>query len=641
MKTVRILVAATLLPLLFSCTGKENEQPEIPDNGGKEISVVAACPSITENGFKWSADAVAGIAPKDGEPIASSKLSGGQISEDGQNAGFSFKAEEGSYLFFYPYNAESRLNNCRFTVKEDQSQPGIGRVGDILSLVGQQNITVSKETEEYEVKTKLVGAYLRIHIFGIDGESVKSVTVSSENAKIVGSFIAGKAGAILKSDGTESSATVTLETPFAVKKEKSGSDVIYVAVLPENESMNTYKVVTDKTSYTLSSSASVDLTNGKFTDVDIDLGEVLPEDVKLPEHLYLIGDATDAGWDLSKAVEMKREGPAYQVEANLYRKGDGFKFITKKQWDGADKYANGGDNRTFVLNDPNDGNFRVEKDGKYRIVLDFRTSQLSLTFLEEIAETLPEIIYSSPKGTVTTDKMKKLSDGIYTAQVYAGSGEGKNMFRISQGNNHWNSGKVEVIDFRDAETKADAVIYEISGLSQNGNSDPSWVFDTKFEERYYDVTLDTNQGKLTVKPSIGESFWLIGDFTGWSDLWEPDKSIQWKADKSSDGNVTWNVSIPDGKQGTFKFYGDKVITDVWDNVAHVDWKKGEWYQAQEEGTTWWNSSNYGTTMKVNFGRLGNEKNNHEFTKVWQLTEPGEFTIIFNTNDLTLKISKKQ
>ena len=97
MKAVKILMAATLLPLFFSCTEKENEQPEIPDNGGKEISVVAACPSGMENGFKWSVDAVAGIVPKDGETIASSGLSAGRISEDGQNARFTFKAEEGSY----------------------------------------------------------------------------------------------------------------------------------------------------------------------------------------------------------------------------------------------------------------------------------------------------------------------------------------------------------------------------------------------------------------------------------------------------------------------------------------------------------------------------------------------------------------
>ena len=632
-------MAATLLPLLFSCTEKENEQPEIPDNGGKEISVVATCPSVMENGFKWAADGVAGIAPKDGEAIASSGLSGGQISDDGQNAGFSFKAKEGSYLFFYPYNADSRLNKCKFTVKGNQIQPKVGQAGDILSLMGQQDITVSKETEEYKVKTKLVGAYLRIHVFGIDGENVKSVTVSSGNAKIAGSFISGKAGAILKSDGTESSVTVTLETPFAVKKEKITSEGIYVAVLPEKESMNTYKVVTDKTSYTLSSSAAINLANGKFTDVDIDLGIALPENVKLPERLYLIGDATDAGWDLSKAVEMKREGTAYQVEANLYRKGEGFKFITEKRW-GADEYRKGDDAGTFVLNEPKDEKFQVEKDGKYKIALDFRTSQLSLTLLEEIVETLPEIMYSNPEGTATTDKMKKESDGIYTAQVYAGSGEGKNLFRISQGDNHWNSGKNEVIDFRDAETKADALTYELSGLSANGNSDPAWVLDTKFEERYYDVTLDMNLGKITVEPSVGESFWLVGQFTGWSSLWEPDKSIQWKADKSSDGNVTWNVTIPDGSQGMFKFHGDKVVTAVWDNAANVDWIKGEWYQAQEEGAFTWNSETYGTTMKVNFGRLGNESNSHEFTKSWALSEPGDFTIVFNTKDFTLKVSKK-
>jgi len=54
----------------------------------------------------------------------------------------------------------------------------------------------------------------------------------------------------------------------------------------------------------------------------------------LPEELYLVGGATDAGWDETNPIAFKNTGEGtFEVIANLYDTGYGFKFIGGKDWD--------------------------------------------------------------------------------------------------------------------------------------------------------------------------------------------------------------------------------------------------------------------------------------------------------------------
>lgn len=54
----------------------------------------------------------------------------------------------------------------------------------------------------------------------------------------------------------------------------------------------------------------------------------------LPEELYLIGGATDAGWEPVDAIQFNRVGEGkFELVANLKSDGYGFKFISAKNWD--------------------------------------------------------------------------------------------------------------------------------------------------------------------------------------------------------------------------------------------------------------------------------------------------------------------
>lgn len=58
----------------------------------------------------------------------------------------------------------------------------------------------------------------------------------------------------------------------------------------------------------------------------------------VPEELYLIGDVTPGGWDLSKAIKMENQGNGiFYVKAELSDPGnaEGFKFVFNREtWDG-------------------------------------------------------------------------------------------------------------------------------------------------------------------------------------------------------------------------------------------------------------------------------------------------------------------
>ena len=83
-------------------------------------------------------------------------------------------------------------------------------------------------------------------------------------------------------------------------------------------------------------------TAGNYT-ITIDIHK-LTFDIKtnstysVPEELYLIGDVTPGGWDLSKAIKMGNQGNGiFYVEAELSDPGnaEGFKFVFNREtWDG-------------------------------------------------------------------------------------------------------------------------------------------------------------------------------------------------------------------------------------------------------------------------------------------------------------------
>ena len=142
--------------------------------------------------------------------------------------------------------------------------------------------------------------------------------------------------------------------------------------------------------------------------------------------------------------------------------------------------------------------------------------------------------------------------------------------------------------------------------------------------RYYDLILNESESKVTIKPSQGKYFWLIGINNVWN------KDDKYKAE-CSDGIVTWNIEVDntiEGWDGSFKICGE--------NTTDTFYGEGEWYNSDLDSAGSWGGKEdtYSKTTPVLFGNLGGD-----YGRKWRLTESGNFTIVFDTKNLTLTVSK--
>ena len=68
-------------------------------------------------------------------------------------------------------------------------------------------------------------------------------------------------------------------------------------------------------------------------------------------------------------------------------------------------------------------------------------------------------------------------------------------------------------------------------------------------------------------------------------------------------------------------------------------EEGEWYQSQlgiadNQSALWeWKDGEYGKEVPVLFGKSG------DYNRKWKMTETGNFTIVFDTRNLTIKVTK--
>jgi len=92
-----------------------------------------------------------------------------------------------------------------------------------------------------------------------------------------------------------------------------------------------------------------------------------------PDNLYLVGEATVAGWDPASSVAfLKLEEGKFEIYSYMTGGGDGFKFLEVRDWAG--DWGKGEDGK---LVQEGESNVTIAEDGFYRIFVDF--TELSYT----------------------------------------------------------------------------------------------------------------------------------------------------------------------------------------------------------------------------------------------------------------------
>lgn len=636
MKAAKSILTAAMLPLMFACA-KENVVEEKP-NGNTEkaeygFTVVASeekQPQETlskasfddENGVVWVAGGQAGIVA-DGDDSAVGSESLANISEDGYSASFSFTASEGTYRLFYPYSAESKYNNYRFEVSaEQESAPG--KSSDIFALVGTEDLKLSADATVADAKMKVVGSYIFFQVYGKAGETVKSIEIASKNTKVGGVYYAKNEGSLVGTPEGNSDVKVTLSSDYITTEGKGEAKGIYAAVLPVT-SQNTYTVTTDKGTYTFTSAAEKEFKMGSIKPIPLNLKAGTFKYANAPENLYLTGDATSIGWNNQTPIEMtSTDGGMTFTCTDILQAGSarsGFKFLTEKgSW--SNVYVKGEDNKLNfyegVPGDVQDVKFTVDRAGEYRITANFETMEVTTELVTEY----PEVLYQFEKnGTAKyIDVMKQTGNG-YSARIFVASGDGNHDFKIRKGDKYYHvSNDYPKINFNN-EGNIDVLSREYD-VVYDENPTLGWWIDDIYSNKYYDITL--NAEKVSVKLSQETEFWLIGINGNWTHF-----NSEYRAIADDSGVAKWDIKVT--SVCDFKINGKNMTNDFFG--------EGEWYQSQlgiadNQSALWeWKDGEYEKEVPVLFGKSG------DYNRKWKMTETGNFTIVFDTRKLTIKVTK--
>ena len=638
MKAAKSILTAAMLPLMFACA-KENVVEEKP-NGNTEkaeygFTVVASeekQPQETlskasfddENGVVWVAGGQAGIVADGGSAVGSESLA--NISEDGYSASFSFTASEGTYRLFYPYSAESSYNNYRFEVSaEQESAPG--KSSDIFALVGTEDLKLSADATVADAKMKVVGSYIFFQVYGKAGETVKSIEIASQNTKVGGVYYADNKGSLVGTLEGNSDVKITLSSDYITTEGKVEAKGIYAAVLPV-KSKNTYTVTTDKGTYTFTSGAEKEFKMGSIKPIPLNLNAGTFKYANAPEHLYLTGDATSIGWNNQTPIEMtSTDGGITFTCTDILQAGsarEGFKFLTEKgKWENV--YVKGEDNKLNfykgVPSDVQDVKFTVDRAGEYRITANFETMEVTTELVTEY----PEVLYKFENGTAKyIDVMKQTGNG-YSARIFVASGDGNHDFRIRKGDKYYHVGdNYPEINFND-EGNIDVLSREYDVVYDENPTLGWWIHDI-YSNKYYDITLNAETNKVSVKLSQGTEFWLVGINGDWTH-----NNIAYKAIANDSGVAEWNIEVT--SVCDFKINGKNMTSES------KFFEEGEWYQSQlgiadNQSFLWeWKDGEYGKEVPVLFGKSG------DYNRKWKMTETGNFTIVFDTRNLKIKVTK--
>lgn len=120
----------------------------------------------------------------------------------------------------------------------------------------------------------------------------------------------------------------------------------------------------------------------------------VPDPVEVPEHLYVIGNFANAGWNPAAAVEMTKEGNTFSIIGEAT--GDlNFGFGTvlgadSSDWDtfNANRYGQAEDNAVVALDTPitltkNSNAIRLEEAGNYKLTVVFGETEITFTATKE------------------------------------------------------------------------------------------------------------------------------------------------------------------------------------------------------------------------------------------------------------------
>lgn len=324
------------------------------------------------------------------------------------------------------------------------------------------------------------------------------------------------------------------------------------------------------------------------------------------DHLYLIGEATNWGWNQDAAEEMTNNGGVFTWTGHLYGNAE-FKFLCQVGgvwWPGVVRDASAAEYWTPKVGygDADDVKFKVEKPGTYTITLDAKNSNamsIKVEFVKEDDKIVINELYvlgSACNAGWSLDDMEAFTNdgGIFT----------------------WTGALRAYQEFRFPLQKQSNVWWPCIMISADGQSIAYGVSDNDKqvyqleEDGVYKIVIDArdfdNMSYTIEMVEKGLGFATIYPIGGMNWGWDKDNA---EAMTTDDGvHYTWTGFIWAGAD--FKFL-----------VGNSDWVPS--FNRDESAGEYW------TLVK----RMTYDDPDVQF----QVAESGNYKISLNINDLTIKV----
>lgn len=150
---------------------------------------------------------------------------------------------------------------------------------------------------------------------------------------------------------------------------------------------------------------------------------------KLYDKLYVIGDATQAKWDLTKAIPLTKSENGFEYSGTCLIISDGtkeFKFVTNtaNNWN-QDQFVKGATENDIVKYDGNIDHdykwvFSKEKSGNYKITVNLNTMRVTFTKLESKVY-LCDGAFGGEWANYTEEMKRKVADDVFTYTFKTGN----------------------------------------------------------------------------------------------------------------------------------------------------------------------------------------------------------------------------
>ena len=221
------------------------------------------------------------------------------------------------------------------------------------------------------------------------------------------------------------------------------------------------------------------------------------------DKLYVVGSATKAGWDLTKAIPLTKSASGFEYSGNCEITGNGtneFKFVTSNTDWSQDHFVKGATENDIVKFNRTDDNkwvFTNEQSGNYKITVNLNTMRVTFTKLESKVY-LCDGAFGGEWANYTTEMNHKMADDVFTYTFTTDNSTGNKYIRFKIDNGEFNdiyapSGTQDV-PLTAGEFATVPVDNTTTPNPSTGNDGKSWWFPFKKNTTYTIMVKNVNVG---------------------------------------------------------------------------------------------------------------------------------------------------